>query len=74
MFTLHAELEDYTGDWDFLYFESGTFETAIWIYILDDNVWEPDEMFCVTLNSTGIASVKIPNDTAKVTILDDDGM
>ena len=48
-------------------------ETILTIGIQDDNTYEGDEMFVVTLRDAGVGGVIVTQAVATVTIVDDDG-
>jgi solute carrier family 8 (sodium/calcium exchanger) len=56
-------------------FESGQTEQELEIEIVDDNIWEPDEIFFVRLSVEADELAEIGNrGIAQVVILNDDGM
>ena len=54
-------------------FSAGQNVTILTIGILDDNTYEGDEMFVVTLRDAGVGGVIVTQAVANVIIVDDDG-
>lgn len=55
-------------------FGPGQTSTTVTVDIQNDNFMEPNESFFGRLQSTGVEDVQITQDTAEVTIVNDDGM
>ena len=51
----------------------GQTEAVVTVDIINDDIYEGNEYFLVRLRDSGVGAVTITQDTATVTILDDDG-
>ena len=76
MFTKCLSLSLLAGDYTVvrmtLTFPAGTTRMPVTIRTLDDNVGEPSEMFTAVLSSPGSGLVLGPQDTATITIPEND--
>lgn len=64
---------DYTSRSGPVNFSAGQNVTMLTIGIQDDNTYEGDEVFVVTLRDAGIGGVTVTQAVANVVIVDDDG-
>ena len=64
---------DYTSQSGPVNFSAGQNVTILTIGILDDNTYEGDEVFVVTLRDAGVGGVIFTRAVTNVVIVDDDG-